>query len=36
MKLFQDCFAFKDVGYTGKQVRANFLVKDGNSVPKTN
>ena len=26
----------RDVGYTGKQVRANFLVKEGNLVRKTN
>ena len=26
----------KDVGYTGKQVHANFLVKEGILVPKIN
>ena len=26
----------KDVGYTGKQVHANFLVMEGNSLRKTN
>ena len=29
-------FALKDVGYTGKQVHASFLVKEGILVPKIN
>ena len=29
-------YLLKDVGYTGKQVHANFLVKEGILVPKIN